>query len=189
MLDKLIDLLVRWRHGMTLMTLTAQYHEAGRDRGIELGQDSAVDNAIKQNDPRIEAVKRDFLQRGYERGKTAMRRGLIFDLYLHRSDTGDMEGGDGQAEYHRKMQIAGGALTAATEGPQYAWWAVMGPRDIDGERCIGDLATMEPHQALVKYLTLLDETVLDSALRERLALPAEPPKTRQAKEKETGNGL
>jgi hypothetical protein len=94
----------------------------------------------------LEALKLDYLTRGIERGKTAMRSDTVFDLYLQRSDPADDDG------YQRAAMLGTGVALPAPGVLSWRWWAVVAP---GREVSLGDAAVMTLEQALARYLELL----------------------------------
>lgn len=109
-----------------------------------------------------EAIRREYLTKGIERGRATMRVGTLFDLYLARADA-DITMPD--AEYHRAAQMGGGAQVAEPGVKQWRWWACV--NETGAEVCIGPLDTITLQQALRRYLELLPAETLN-AIKETL---------------------
>jgi hypothetical protein len=82
-----------------------------------------------------EALKREWLEKGYERGQTANRRGCPFNLYLARSNSDAMA------------------------VPEWRWWGTVDP--VTGvETCLGPVERLNTHTAFSRYVEVLNVDTL-----------------------------
>lgn len=101
--------------------------------------------ALWQHD---EEIKRDFLDRGYQRGLTADRPNLPFSLILRRQDEAD--------PIRRQAQSSAGVSPSTLT---YSWWACADAGS-GREICIGTLAE---HPTAVAAVVAYGKLMLDAA--------------------------
>jgi hypothetical protein len=103
---------------------------------------------------RDEMIKREWLDKGVERGRAKPRVGTIFDLYLARTDEYDPTRVAMQQAAGVQASVAGGG-----DNPQWRWWVVM--NEMGHESCLGPLDTLPLAVVLIDYLKLLPRDVRD----------------------------
>lgn len=142
MLKRLTDFLCRANYGTTIQGLSDTHVEARNNLEEEIRGLMRLDVVTPA---RLEEIKLDYLERGISRGKSAMRHGSPFDLYLMRADF----------ETPAELAMSTGAIVPRTGiGPQYRWWAVVG---MDGQEvCLGPLESIDPFTAIELYLAQFD---------------------------------
>ncbi len=113
---------------------------------------------------RDEKLKREWLEKGYERGLLANRTGLPFALVLRRADETD------QAARARQIQNVSGTLSAE---PKWCWWGTT-DFEIGSEVCLGTLENLpSPQRALDRYLSMLRDSRDLPRVREALRIIGE----------------